>query len=58
MGSWLFKPLPRDMETKHKTKIDQQTVIKNNKEIKTMDQYPSNGQMGDPRNRQMGDTDP
>ena len=54
MDSWLLKPLSRDMKTK--TKINQQTTIKNNGEIKnnrkvkameritpTMDHYPRNG---------------
>ena len=54
MDSWLFKLLSRDMKTKTKTKINQQTIIKNNRKIKamgnitpTMDHYPRNGQMGD-----------
>ena len=54
MDSWLFKLLSRDMKTK--TKIKQQTIIKNRKKYKkeqktkamgnmtpTMDHYPSNG---------------
>ena len=48
MDSWLLKLLSRGMKTK--TKINQQTVIKNNRKVKamgnetpTMDHYPRNG---------------
>ena len=34
MDSWLLKLLSSDMKTKKKTKINQQTIIKNNRKIK------------------------
>ena len=56
MNSWLLKLLPRDMKTKTKTKINQQTIIRNHGKIKsnrkvkamgditpTMDHYLRNG---------------
>ena len=54
IDSWLLKRLLRDMKSKTENKINQQTIIKNNRKIKakgnitpTMDHYPRNGQMGD-----------
>ena len=56
MDSWLLKLLSRDMKTKTKKKINQQTIIRNNRKIKnhrkvkamgkitpTMDYCPRNG---------------
>ena len=46
MGSWSVKLLSRDRKTRTKTKINQQTIIKNYRKIKmgnvtpTMDHYP------------------
>ena len=34
VDSWLLKLLSRDMRTKTKTKTNQQTIIKNSREIK------------------------
>ena len=36
MDSWLLKLLLRDMKTKTKTKINHQTIIKNNRKVKAM----------------------
>ena len=38
MDSWLLKLLSRDMkkQNKQKTKINQQTIIKNNRKVKAM----------------------
>ena len=59
MDSWLLKLLSRDMKTRQKTKINQQTIIRNNRKVKamgtitpTMDHYPRKiWEIGDGRYR-------
>ena len=56
MGSWLLRLQSIDMKTKMKNK-GQQTIIKNNRKIKEMENITSTMDYC-PRNGYMGDTDP
>ena len=56
MGFWLLRLLSIDMKTKMKNK-GQQTIIKNNRKIKEMENITSTMDHC-PRNGYMGDTDP